>query len=173
MGDAPSTGIIKGIIFASESITRREAQASSPGCASRKRKLTQPTHSFSTCTYTHYIHKTASIPRNDESADIKMTFSKHFPPRSGQFKDDDQHRILESNATPIAHPNGPALTPEITGPALPWLQTHVRRKWLFGLGIVVAVFDLCVMPNVYFYGLKFGSKLTLQDSMFCPQNRPI
>ena len=92
---------------------------------------------------------------------------------SGQFKDDDQHRIVEPNATAMAHANGPPATPEITGLALPSVQTHVRRKWLFGLGIVTAVFDLCIMPNVYFYSLKFGTKLTLQDGMFCPQNRAI
>jgi len=101
-----------------------------------------------------------------------MASSKYFPPRSGQFKDEDQHRILEQNVTPIAQPNRPAITPETSCLAPPSLQTHVRQIWV-GLGIVIAVFDLCVMPNVYFYGLKFGSKLTLQYSMFCPQNRPI
>lgn len=153
------------MIFAGKSITQSEAWVVSPEHTSYdKTSAAQRTP----IQLKHHIYNAASIPLDANSVAIKMAHPKHFLPRSGQFEDDDQHRTLELDATPIARADRPATTTEVTDHALPPLQTHVRRKWLFGVGITVAFFDLCVMPNVYFYALKFGTKLTLQYSMFCP-----
>lgn len=50
---------------------------------------------------------------------------------------------------------------------LPELHTpHKRRRLILWLGIALAVLDLCCLPITYFYALKYGTSLSLQDGMY-------
>jgi hypothetical protein len=48
--------------------------------------------------------------------------------------------------------------------ALPALHTpHRRRKTILIAGVVLSTLDLCCLPITYYYALKFGTSLKLQD----------
>jgi len=47
---------------------------------------------------------------------------------------------------------------------LPSLHTpHRRRRLIIGIGIVLLTLDLCFCPITYYYALKFGTNLGMQD----------
>ena len=49
---------------------------------------------------------------------------------------------------------------------LPPLHTpHRRRRLLLWSGVIILTLDLCYLPITYYYALKFGTSLSLQDSM--------
>ena len=50
--------------------------------------------------------------------------------------------------------------------ALPALHTpHQMRTVILIVGVFLATLDLCCLPITYYYALKFGTSLKLQDSM--------
>ena len=50
---------------------------------------------------------------------------------------------------------------------LPILHTpHQRRKLILWAGIALATLDLCWLPITYYYALKFGTNLRLQDGLY-------
>lgn len=50
---------------------------------------------------------------------------------------------------------------------LPTLNTpRRRRKFWTVVGIIIITLDLCYLPIVYYYALKYGTDLSLQTSMF-------
>lgn len=83
--------------------------------------------------------------------DYELRNAKQFSDpenRSGVFRpDDDRTAILDNGPPPLYVPTR-------------------TRKLLFNIGLGVAVLDLCVMPIVYFYSLKYGAKLKLQTGKF-------
>lgn len=48
----------------------------------------------------------------------------------------------------------------------PLLMNKDRSKFWFRIGVIAAVFDLCIMPVVYYFAFTYGTKLTEQESMF-------
>lgn len=41
---------------------------------------------------------------------------------------------------------------------------HRRRKVVLFIGLTLLTLDLCALPITYYYALKFGTNLKLQDS---------
>lgn len=60
--------------------------------------------------------------------------------------------------------NGPSLEPDNPAPPPLWMNPNRSKTW-FRIGCVIAILDLSVMPIVYFYALRYGTSLSLQDSM--------
>lgn len=53
---------------------------------------------------------------------------------------------------------------------LPELHTpHRRRRIILWVGVALATLDLCVLPITYYYAFKFGTNLSVQDSMSIPK----
>lgn len=52
---------------------------------------------------------------------------------------------------------------------LPELHTpHKRRQRIILIGVTLVIVDLCALPIAYYYAFKFGTKLSMQDSMLSP-----
>jgi hypothetical protein len=69
---------------------------------------------------------------------------------------------LPNNRTP-AHNDTPQEIPDPEPPSLAII--HKRSKTLYRTGIVIAVFDLCLLPITFFYALIYGTTLTQQYGM--------
>lgn len=62
----------------------------------------------------------------------------------------------------------PSHTINFTEP-LPELHTpHKRRQMIIWIGVSLVIIDLCALPISYYYAFKFGTKLSMQDSMYLP-----
>jgi len=72
-------------------------------------------------------------------------------------------QLPEADSVPLEDANIPR-SPVMTDSGLPRLQRpHKRRKLLLLIGVTLITLDLCVLPIVYFYALRFGTNLNLQD----------
>jgi len=70
-------------------------------------------------------------------------------------------------------PNIPQ-APIVTESGLARLQRpHRRRKLILTIGVSLITLDLCVLPIVYYYALKFGTNLSVQDSMSTTLSSPL
>lgn len=82
---------------------------------------------------------------------------------------DDVENVVHNNESETSHSlNIFEPLPELSRP-------HRRRKIILWLGVALAVLDLCILPMTYFYALKYGTSLSLQDSMypFCQTRSPV
>jgi len=65
---------------------------------------------------------------------------------------------LQTTAELAAPPGGTTAIIDLTPPALPALTKN--RKILLIIGLVLAVFDLFILPVVFFYSLTYTTSLT-------------
>lgn len=66
----------------------------------------------------------------------------------------------------VQRENGINTNPGVGPP--PLLMNPHRSKFWFRIGVIAAIFDLCVMPVVYFYAFTYGTRLSMQDSRSNP-----
>lgn len=79
----------------------------------------------------------------------------------------DEHVAVNGNENGNGHGNGSehgtSQTTSVFEP-LPQLHTpHKKRRTILWAGVALAVLDLCCLPITYFYALKFGTSLSLQE----------
>ena len=82
----------------------------------------------------------------------------------GNVSSQDTGRMSEGTELATAVGSG---NMSVRGDEPPPLQTpHPKRKITLWVGVFVATMDLCVLPIVYYYALRYGTSLSLQDSEF-------
>lgn len=72
------------------------------------------------------------------------------------------------DAAPVHRPSLalPSHIMSMVAEPLPPLHTpHRRRITKLTIGLLLCTLDLCALPITYYYALKFGTNLSLQDSM--------